>query len=212
MKTLYYIGKWQGIPIKTHWSVLCLLILFWLVSWHSPQLFVGFLAYIVLLLTHEFGHAMMARWRKIDVNGIYLYLFHGWCEYDASDYEEDNIWIAWGGVAGQSVLLLPGLTASLLQQSTPAAIALMLEPITSVFVVINILTIIFNLLPIKPLDGHLAWRFLGNILQEYSAQNIIPSRWLRRRQLSVKASREEAERIADDAIKKMMDTNRSGQG
>jgi len=117
-------------------------------------------AFILLMAVHEAGHAIVARRRHVHVRAIRLYVLHGQCEHDLPEYELDHILIAWGGVLAQAVLLLAALLLSYLLSHFAPHVNYLLQPMLAVFIPVNCFIAILNLLPIKRLDGYLAWHIV----------------------------------------------------
>ncbi len=152
------IGKWQDIPVFFHWTVLLWIPWFLLTYMDLAWALMAFAALVVVLLAHEMGHAYAARSRRVRVKAIRLFLTHGQCVHEVPYYERDHVFIAWGGVLAQfALLLVAGSTALALLRWAPD-IYLRLEPLFYVLVRVNVFMAIFNLIPVPPLDGHLAWR------------------------------------------------------
>jgi Zn-dependent protease len=152
------LGRWFGVPMLAHLSILLSLPYY---VWRNHSLRSGlivFVAYLLLLLVHELGHAAVCKWRRVKVHGIDLLLFHGRCVHATPWHERDAVLIAWGGVAAQLVVaaLCWGLIGLL--RFAPFETQMWAIPLTGYFIGINLYTVVFNLLPIEPLDGALAWR------------------------------------------------------
>ena len=152
-----------------HWSVL----LAFPFAWALKKDVVGALIvqgiFLVLMLAHELGHAFAARWFRLPVFSIRLYAIHGVCIHGPSRTKGEEIAIAWGGVAAQALLFLAalGLTKAL---SISSGVPRFLEPALEVLVPINLLIAFCNLLPIAPLDGSKAWRFIPLALRRIVAR------------------------------------------
>jgi Zn-dependent protease len=141
-----------------HWTVL--LALPWLYLMFNAWLpaLVGSAAYFLLLLAHEFGHATMARWRRVGVDGITLNGLHGETSHGYPRSAGDDILIAWGGVAAQAVILLLTLLAGpYLEASSSRAVGAIAGPVSVVFTRWNLFLMVVALLPIGPMDGRRAW-------------------------------------------------------
>lgn len=107
-----------------------------------------FLSVFVAVLVHEMAHAYVANLKGYRVYGIDVDLFAGAASIDANIHQRDSMWVSLAGPA--SNLLLAG-------------VAFLLAPylgteITSIFVGINLFLAVFNLLPIWPMDGGMAFR------------------------------------------------------
>jgi Zn-dependent protease len=155
-------GFWQafslrGIPIRFHWSVLL-----------GALIFSGFrfapafwLAFPILVLVHELGHAWVIRRLghralAVDVTG-----FGGMCHWDPRFASRlHHALVAWGGVAAQFVLFL-ATTAYVLVTGAPHYY--WEAEVLHVFTTTNLMLIVLNLLPIPPLDGARAWMLLSEL-------------------------------------------------
>ena len=206
MRSTWQLGKWRGIPIAVHWTVLLGLPWLYYRSGSVSDAVVSFAALFVLLAVHELGHAAVANWRGVRVYGIRLFLIHGSCTHDEPYYEKDDVWIAWGGVAAQFVVLVIALGADVLLDTFSPFARVLTSPLFQVFIATNVLIMIFNLIPVAPFDGAKAWRILP-ILAEWAKDTSWGHKW-RRRSAAREAARTkkletESERIAADIIDKL---------
>lgn len=148
-------GSWTiarpfGVPIRIHWSVpVCALLAGGLKV--APG---AWLAYLLLILIHEAGHAFVvrrvgARALALDVLG-----FGGLCWWEGSVTPIQRACIAWGGVWAQMVVFaIAGVSVLLVGMPAHPFAAQMVD----VALVSNLWLIGVNLLPIPPLDGKEAW-------------------------------------------------------
>ena len=206
MRSSWRLGQWRGVPISLHWTVFIGIAWFYYQTRSLVDTGIAFLAFFLLLLIHELGHAAVALWRQVEVHRIQLLFLHGNCAHDLPDYELDDVLIAWGGVAAQFVVLVIALGADLLLETAPPLALVLASPLLHVFIATNILIMVVNLIPVAPLDGAKAWRIVP-ILAEWAKETSWAQRWRRR-----KATRETArtrkleaqsERIAADIIDKL---------
>lgn len=152
------LGKWRGAPVFIHWTIL--LWLPWYI-WKEGSVVwavVTLLAFVALLLAHEVGHAIAAKTRRLKVEAIRLYVLHGQCEYEHPYYEADDVFVAWGGVFAQFVVLVLALAVKHTCLLLWPPLAFALEPLFLVFISVNIFLVAINLIPVSPLDGYKAWR------------------------------------------------------
>lgn len=201
VKALYTIGHWRHVPVQLHWSILLVLPWYYLSTWKLMEATIAMVAFAMLLLIHELGHALVAHWRGLQIHGITLYLFHGLCRMEAPHHEEDDVWVAWGGVGAQLVVLVVATLIRYPLQAIPHEVHELLKPLFMMLIPINVITIAINLIPMRPLDGYKAWRVIP-LLYKHLQRNK-NSRGKRR--LRVVSDRSDAKRIAEDAIKKMME-------
>jgi Zn-dependent protease len=150
---------YHGAPVVAHWSVLLAFPIGWSIQKSIIGALVAQVAFLALMLAHELGHAFVARCFRLPIHSLELYAIHGLCRHGAPRRERQAVAIAWGGVAAQgavfalALLLAKGLNLS---GGIPRALA----PAFDVWVPANMLIAFCNLLPIAPLDGAKAWRFV----------------------------------------------------
>jgi len=177
----YRIGRIAGIPVGVSplWLVIVALITWSLGASYFPEQIhgIGALASYALglasalllfasILAHEFGHALVARRRGIEVEEIDLWLLGGVSRMRGEAHTPgDELRYA---AAGPAVTAAIGgcfaVVMVLLPSSTPAAIGALVE----YQVLVNGLVFVFNLMPAFPLDGgrvlrSLLWRRSGDV-------------------------------------------------
>ncbi|WP_457279004.1 hypothetical protein [Polaromonas sp. P5_D5] len=153
-------GKWRRIQFYFHWTVLLWVPWYWWAHGSLVWAVVTLVAYLVLLLAHELGHAIVARSQRVKVYAIRLYALHGQCEHEEPYYERNDLFIAWGGVLAQLCILAIAVIAKYSLRFLSPALEQFLAPILFVFIDANIVIGAINLIPVAPLDGHKAWRAL----------------------------------------------------
>jgi Zn-dependent protease len=177
------------IGVDTSWFVILFLLIFMLSgsfrsTLHSSDAVAYLTAVISVLLlfasliVHELGHALVARQQGIEVKRIDLFLFGGWTQMsrDAATPGEDFKISVAGPLATLAVILVClGLGLGIVGSHrlvhaialenditiTPALLAL------SWLLPMNILLLVFNLVPAFPLDGgriarSIVWRVTGD--------------------------------------------------
>ena len=142
MKNSFKLFEMDGTPVYLkYWFFLLFLFL------SLKMMFVIF----VSVLVHEIAHAWVAKKLGYRVNKIFLDIFHGAAEIDLnylSSYKDTIRIIAAGPLSNAAIVLIfsclifSGLVVS------PALVSL-----SKLFIVVNLLISIFNMLPIYPLDG-----------------------------------------------------------
>ncbi len=160
MRSTWRLGRWRGVPVTLHWTVLLALPWFYYQTGSASATVISCVAFSFLLVVHELGHAAVARWRNVEVEGIQLFFIHGLCTHDEPYNEEDDVLIAWGGVAAQFVVLVIAFGASLLLIAFAPLPYPVAAPLFRVLVQTNLLMMVINLIPVAPLDGAKAWRVL----------------------------------------------------
>jgi Zn-dependent protease len=148
----------RGVPVYVHWSVLVVafLILFNVIH-HPVSSLLGLAAYISVLLIHESGHLIAARRMRCEVLSIQLYPMFGITKFETPWSRFDHCIIAWGGVIAQAVIALPVVGGVILFGYTR------FESINAVLALLGFFSLgvaAFNLLPIAPLDGAMAWAII----------------------------------------------------
>ncbi len=148
-----------GVPVWIHWWALVVMGLLFVISLREPLLgIITICSYFGLILLHEAGHAYVARRLGYHPREIYLGLFHGYCVIDAPDNLRDECIIAWGGVLAQLVVAIPLIV---LNQATPLAQLSFTGPIVVFLGFISLIVALFNLMPIRNLDGNKAWQLIS---------------------------------------------------
>jgi len=170
MNSSLQLGKIMGIPVQLHWSfLLVILYIAWAFASFSQQVLgrsYGFgeiepsglrwsysLIFSLVLFTcvalHELGHSYIALTNGIAIRSITLYFFGG-----VSAMEEIprnprlELQMAFAGPAVSGILGLMGiLLATLLDEGSPLGIMLWMLGL------LNIILMLFNLLPAFPMDG-----------------------------------------------------------
>jgi len=147
------IARWRGAPVRVHWSTPLGALLFGGLQF----LPVFWVAFLVLVLAHEFGHALLARRYGHHVLSIDVTGFGGRCRWAGAATEDERAKVAWGGVLAQGVLLVVAVVALVLGIIPVSATGAQLS---SAFIHTNLILIVLNLLPVPPLDGAEAWSLL----------------------------------------------------
>src|ERR671918_1140621 len=160
----FTIGRFGGVEVRLHWSLLAV---FALIVWslaegvfpdQNPGLSDGtYLAMAIVaasfffasVLLHELGHAFQARREGMEIDGITLWLFGGVARFKGmfpSAGAELRI-----AIAGPAVSLALGFlfVAFAAIMSLPEAV----DGVAAWLGFINLILLVFNLLPALPLDG-----------------------------------------------------------
>lgn len=203
MENYWHLGRWFRIPVSMHWTVLLVFPWLWLMMQSVVGALVGSVAYALLLVTHEFGHAAMARRRGLSVEDITLSGLHGQTSHSYPRSELDDILIAWSGVGAQLLVLLLALIARyFLQDTASPVVGLIAGPALMVFTLWNLFLMMVALLPIGPMDGHRAWRVIPYLRKQMQrrrrSRKVVKLDPERRRALERKS-----EQIASDVIQKL---------
>ena len=168
------LARIAGVDIFVHWSVVALVPMAWVVVDDWTEAVVGAVTLILLILAHEAGHAYFARRRRLEVLGLVVYPFIGYCMHSAGEFEEDEIYVAWGGVVAQAIVLVAAAAIAWLLSSLSISAPSYVYPIFLVLITLNICLIILNLWPAEPLDGGTAWKILGIWRDKYMSRRTGP--------------------------------------
>jgi Zn-dependent protease/CBS domain-containing protein len=160
----FELGRIAGIRIGLNWSWL---VVFALIVWslasavfpsqneglsdstHLAMAIAAALLFFVSLLLHELGHALQARREGMEIDGITLWLFGGVAQFKGS----------FPSAGAEFRIAIAGPVVSLVLGAVFVALAALIgfsEPIDGVAAwlgYINLLLLVFNLLPALPLDG-----------------------------------------------------------
>jgi Zn-dependent protease/CBS domain-containing protein len=161
------VGTVAGIPVAANWS---LLVAFWLIAWGLatgglPSAHPGYLdnaywaagiaaalVFYIALLAHELSHAIAARRRSIEVDGITLWLFGGVTRMTGEPRTPKDAFriAAAGPVASMAAAAaFSGMSFVLDRAGAPA----LLNGTAAWLARMNFLLAAFNLVPAVPLDG-----------------------------------------------------------
>jgi Zn-dependent protease len=148
--------------IFIHWSfILGMLVLGFIFSPDPAYTLLVSGSIFALFFIHESGHAFAAKKLGYPPSYILFQDIRGFCVYEYlpnSELDKDKSIIAWGGVLAQLALAIPIVTISnFYPQNTPS----FLSPVINIFGYFSLLIIVFNLLPVKGLDGSEAWKLIG---------------------------------------------------
>lgn len=145
------IGRYGGAPVRIHWSTPIGAFVLTGVS-YVPGAWLGF---VLLVLAHEIGHAVMVRAFRCRVVSIDLHGLGGECAWQGYATERQRAAIAWGGVLAQALIFFTTpLWASRLSPEAHPFVAQMVEAFTAS----NLVLALFNLIPVRPFDGAEAWK------------------------------------------------------
>jgi len=187
--------QWRGVPVVLSWTVLLGLPWFYYKHRGLLGMATAFVCFFFLMLIHELGHAAMAKWRRVPVLGIELYIMHGLCRHEEPRRESDAIWIAWGGVIAQGWVLLTAFCVGEMLRRLGYPIYLDALPALHVLISTNLFLIVMNLVPVPPLDGAIAWRVVPKIWARMPKPSV--KRWLRNRKLQ-----RQSKEVAADIIER----------
>jgi Zn-dependent protease len=155
--TLKHIRIFGG-EVRIHWAVLfTAAYLYWQRAHRPADAITSILCYFSVILLHEAGHAFVARRLGYRVWSIELHFAHGLCRFDNPHHRKHHATIAWGGVLAQLLLAVPVMV---LAQIFPVRGTPILGTAAYFLGYYSVLLVIINLLPIRPLDGAVAWQLM----------------------------------------------------
>ncbi|HEY6338679.1 MAG TPA: site-2 protease family protein [Candidatus Sulfotelmatobacter sp.] len=158
------IGQIRGADLNVHWTVFLVgaLILAGVVQ-HPALSVLGLAAYFSVLLIHETGHLIAAQRMGCHVLSIDIYPIFGVTRFGTPWSRLDHCVIAWAGVLAQAVVALPLILWVALFGYTR------FEAVNMLFAILGFFSMgvaLFNLLPVPPLDGAIAWRIFPALLAQ----------------------------------------------
>jgi Zn-dependent protease len=195
------IGRYRGIPLRVHVMTPLGALVFSAFRFEPGT----WLAYFLLILLHEIGHALLVMRYRLGVLSVDIQAFGGSCRWSGPATDKQRSVIAWGGVLAQAAVWL--LTFGVVAFAGPPR-SLFWRDFVYVFTTTNLWLIALNLLPFAPLDGGEAWKITRFVGSSFSAGRFFDRiRSLGRRGLRTRStvSPDEARRIAkafEDAIRR----------
>jgi Zn-dependent protease len=154
-RRLIHVAKIRGVNVYVHWTAILVGAAILLGAFRNPRLtFVVLISYMSVLLIHECGHLVAAQRRRYEVLSIELYPIFGVTRFETPQSRIDRCAIAWGGVIAQAMIGIPlVIWIAVVGYSR-------FEEINAVLAILGVYSLCiaaFNLLPIAPLDGAVAW-------------------------------------------------------
>lgn len=136
-------------PLRLHWSLLLGAALFCALQ-PRPLLFVG---YAAVLLAHVAGHAFAVLGSRLSVSAVFLHALGGELVGSGEATPLRRAAMAAAGLGGQLALL--AVAYAFRDELAPDLVDALVRR--------NGLVLLLNLLPVRPLDGALAWRLPARI-------------------------------------------------
>jgi len=165
LEKLTLVLQWRETNFYVHWTVLIITALLLYNSIHRPLLcLLGLAAYLSVLVIHECGHLFVARRMRCHVHSVKIYPIFGITCFQVPRARLDHCFIAWGGVVAQAIVALPFVSWVVLFGYSR------FEPVNAVLALLGFFSVgvaIFNLLPIPPLDGALAWQIVPELIKRH---------------------------------------------
>jgi stage IV sporulation protein FB len=168
LRKLTELMKINGVSVYVHWSVLLIAALMLLNTPRRPVLtLVGLTAWLSVILIHECGHMIAAHRRRCAVSSIELYPIFGITCFQTPWSRFDHCVIAWGGVLAQALVGIPLAAWVAIVGYTP------FEPVNAVLALLGFYSLgvaAFNLIPVAPLDGAIAWQIIPAFIERQRAR------------------------------------------
>ena len=199
-----HIGRFRGVPVRMH-VFTPLGALFFSAFRFEPGAWLGF---VLIILLHEIGHALLVMRYGLGVSSIDLHAYGGATRWSGRATDHQRSVIAWGGVLAQAVLF--AATTAVVGVVGPPR-SLFGHELVYVFTTTNLWLMALNLIPFPPLDGAEAWKLAGELKRRWSSSSLFdPSRWRmphfgKRASSRAHVSPDEARRIAkafEDAVRR----------
>jgi len=141
------LGRYSGIPVRAHWSIGLIAVLFGVNLSAQFGVAVGIAAtvgFFVSILLHEFGHALVARRYGVNTESIELWALGGMARLDRESPSPK----------ADGLIAVAGPAVSLVLGSISIGLAFLLRSDALLFIgFINVVLAVFNMLPGAPLDG-----------------------------------------------------------
>lgn len=152
----------RGVDTYVHWTVFVVAAVMLANVGSRPVLtLVGLTSYLSMILIHEIGHLVAAQRLGCKVDSIKLYPVFGVTSFEIPWTRLDHCVIAWSGVLAQAVVAIPLVVWVAVFGYTK------IGAINAIFAILGYFSLaiaVFNLLPIPPLDGAIAWGLLPALL------------------------------------------------
>jgi Zn-dependent protease len=200
-----HIGRFRGVPIRVH-VLTPLGALFFSGFRFEPGAWLGF---VLLILAHEMGHALLVMRYGLGVSSIDLHAYGGATRWSGLATERQRTVVAWGGVLAQAALFAVTLA---LVATIGGPRSLFGRELVYVFTTTNVWLMALNLLPFPPLDGAQAWKIAGELKESWRSRSLfdvrrwrMPRGFGRRDSSPPSVSPDEARRIAkafEDAVRR----------
>lgn len=160
------IGYTCGAKTYVHWSVFAIAALILAGVLRQPVIsLLGLIAYFAVLAIHEAGHVVAAQRLGCNVESIQLYPIYGVTRFTTPWSRLDHCIIAWGGVVAQALVAIPLIGFVKIFGYTRFEALNMLFGILGFF---SAAVAVFNLLPVPPLDGAIAWKIIPAFFRQES--------------------------------------------
>ena len=162
MGSSWKLGSLFGVPIRMHWTAI-VGALFFSGFRIAPGAWLGFL---IVILVHELGHALVVKATKQRVLGVEVHGYGGHCEWSGNPTPLGRASIAWGGVWAQMGLFVLALPLAVMFSGGGSS---HLDDLLRALTVNNLFLAGINLIPVRPLDGAEAWKLFPLLRARWNA-------------------------------------------
>lgn len=149
-----------GIPTRIHFSAPIGAIFFSQFNW-VPGYWLGF---VVLILFHELGHALVAKLCRLPVSRIDVHGLGGVCFSGGRQSPLQRSLVSWGGVWAQLVVFVAAFVVTRIVGS----LGTFVDQLLYSFLWNNLILAGINLIPIEPFDGADAWKLPARLRERWS--------------------------------------------
>ena len=142
-----HLGRYFGIPVRAHWSMAFIAVLFGVNLAGTLGIVAGItavVAFFLSILAHEFGHALVARRYAVETESIDLWALGGVARLDREPPtpRADGLIAVAGPLVSLTIGVVTFGSAFVISSNVLAWIGF-----------VNLLLAVFNMLPGAPLDG-----------------------------------------------------------
>jgi Zn-dependent protease len=159
----------RGVDVYVHWSVFLIAAIMIYATYRKPWVTItAGASWLGLLLLHECGHMIAAIRRHTRVISIELYPIFGFCRFEVPWSRFDHCIIAWGGVMAQLAVAVPVMLW------VSAFGYTRFGPVNAILGILGGYSLVlaaFNLLPVRPLDGSMAWYIVPEFIKRVKGRN-----------------------------------------
>lgn len=155
------IFKFKGVPIMFHWSTLVIVLLIFITSISNTTFPISLMYWLIILIGHELGHMWFASRLDLKSTKIEIYPIGGLCYSEEAQTEYENALVAWGGIIVQAMIFIPVFILSFIVNNPSYE----LKELFYYLGTLNLIIALINLVPIPPLDGAKAWKWIPLYLQ-----------------------------------------------
>ncbi len=174
LRKLTEIMQINRVRVYAHWSVLVIgaLILFGAIE-RPAETIAAWTACFGVILIHECGHMIVAQRKGYEVLSIELYPIHGFVRFQTPWSRYDDALIAWGGVVAQAIIAIPLVALVSIFGFTRYDV---LNVAIGILGYYSLAVAIFNLIPVRPLDGAKAWYLVPELVKRARSHRDKPKR------------------------------------